>query len=335
MFEIQKRETNGDATLYYMDIIKQAVIRAGEEVVDGFSFDESKGREVVTLNPPSLPRAMKKGAHSVSVWFQGVDGVEYLHYGKCNRFKKLERYIVLSLYEWFALRKSALNFFVSKKMLEYYQKTFGYKKDNYVIMPCFNDQIKDGSFYDEKYQKPTFVYAGNLAPWQCFPQMIDLFKRIKEQLPDAELTIYTSDQEEAKIILQEKGVDAIVKYVPYSQLAEEIKGFKYGFLIREDDIVNNVATPTKMCNYLANGIIPIFSNVIGDFKDELRNLKYAIPLGEDTTGIEKLYELEKNIIKGSDVKEDFLMVFDKYYSKEYYIEIIAAKIKEFIIKKRA
>ena len=171
-----------------------------------------------------------------------------------------------------------------------------------------------------------------------FRELLDfdeaLYKEIKSKLPYAELTIYSPDQEEARRILTEKGVDALVKYVPYPQLAEEIKGFKYGFLIRENDTVNNVATPTKMCNYLANGIIPIFSNVIGDFKEELRNLKYVVPLGEDTAGIEKLYELEMQTIKGNDVKEDFQTVFDRYYSKEYYVNLIATKIKEFIIKNR-
>lgn len=333
MFEIQKRESNGDATLYYMDIIKEAAARAGEEVVDGYSFDDSNGRDVVTLNPPSLPRVMIKGARSVSVWFQGVDGVEYLHYGKCSRFKKIERYIVLSIYEWIALKKSSLNFFVSQKMLDYYRKTFGYKKDNYVIMPCFNDQMKTSSFSDEKYKRPSFVYAGNLAKWQCFPQMIDLYKEIKEKLPNAELTIYSPDQEEAKQILKEKGVEALVKYVPYPQLAEEIKEYKYGFLIREDDIVNNVATPTKMCNYLANGIIPIFSNVIGDFKEELKELKYAIPLGERYEGLEKLYELEKEEIKAQDVMSDYKTIFDRYYSKEYYVELIAKSMKRFVVNK--
>lgn len=333
MFEIQRRETNGDATLYYMDIIKQSAIHAGEEAVYGYDFNESKGRDVVTLAPPALPRALKKGAKSVSVWFQGVDGIEYLHYGKCNLFKKIERYLVLSIYEWIALKKSSLNFFVSQRMLEHYRKKYGYKKNNYVIMPCFNDSLNESSFYDDKYKKPTFVYAGNLAKWQCFPQMIDLYKTIKYRLPNAELTIYTSDQEEAKKILQDKGVDAIVKYVPYSQLAEEIKKFKYGFLIREDDIVNNVATPTKMCNYLANGIIPIFSNVIGDFKDKLKDLKYAIPLGCNYEGVEKLYELEKEAINAQDVKEDFKRIFEEYYSKEYYVDLIAKKMKEFIIQK--
>lgn len=331
MFEIQKSKENGDATSFYMDIIKKAIIRAGEEATDVSGFENSHGKDIIALSPTVTRYVLKKKPRSFSVWYQGVGGVEYLHYGECSRVKRIERYIVLSLYEWLSLKKSSLNFFVSKKMLEYYQKTFGYKKNNYVIMPCFNDKIKRSSFFDDKYKKPTFVYAGNLAKWQCFPQMIDLFKIIKEQMPEAELTIYTADQDEARNILLEKQVDAYIKYVPYFQLAEEIKSFKYGFLIREDDIVNNVATPTKMCNYLANGIIPVFSNVIGDFKEELYELQYAVPLGPKAEGIDKLFELEKMEIKAIDVELDFQKIFGRYYSEEYYIELISQKIKQFVL----
>lgn len=331
MFKILKSKQNSDATIYYMDIIRKSIIRAGYEAEDTFDYNDIKGNDVVTLNPPQLLRMIRKGAKRVFVWFQGVDGVEYLHYGKCNWLKRIERYIVLSLYEFMALKKSSLNFFVSHKMLDYYRKTFGYRKDNYIIMPCFNDQMHEDAFYDAKYKKPSFVYAGNLAKWQCFPQMIDLYKKIKERIADAELTIFTSDQEEAKQVLKTKGVEATVKYVPYLQLAEEIKEFKYGFLIREDDIVNNVATPTKMCNYLSNGIIPIYSNVIGDFQEELKDLTYAVALGTGSDGIDRLLELEQKVVRSSDVKADFQTIFNRYYSEEYYIKLISQKISQYCL----
>lgn len=327
MFKIIKRQQNSDATLFYMDIIKEGIAKAGFEVTDAFDSNDIKGNDVVTLNPPQYVRVKLKGAKNVSVWFQGIDAEEYLRFVPVSRFKKIERYIVLSIYDWIALKRAKVCFFVSKRMLEHYRKKYGYKKNNYVIMPCFNDRIKDDAFLDSKYKEPSFVYAGNLAGWQCFPETVELFKKIKAKIPNATLTIYSPDQDEAKKILEEKGVCATVKYVPYTQLAEEIKGFKYGFLIRDDDPVNNVATPTKMCNYLANGIIPIYSNVIGDFKEELKGLKYAVPLGIHYEGLEKLYELEDSAIEARSVRADYQTVFDTYYSVEHYVEIISNKLK--------
>lgn len=71
-------------------------------------------------------------------------------------------------------------------------------------MPCFNQGINAACFSDEKYSKPTFVYSGNLIKWQCFPQTLDIFKRIQEVIPTAELTILTYDIEAVKSMVDEK-----------------------------------------------------------------------------------------------------------------------------------
>ena len=94
-------------------------------------------------------------------------------------------------------------------------------------------------------------------------------------------------------------------------------------MIRQDVAVNNVATPTKMSSYLANGIIPIFTNVIGDFKKELKNLTYSIPLDVNNNGIDKLFELENKKISSKDVMEEYNTIFSRYYSEDYYIEKIS------------
>lgn len=196
-------------------------------------------------------------------------------------------------------------------------------------MPCFNQKLELSAFNDEKYSKPTFVYAGNLAGWQCFSETIQLFKRIKEKIPEAELTIYTKEQEDAKQILRKYQVNATVKYVPYQQLNKELQQYKYGFIIREDIDVNNVATPTKMNSYMAVGIIPIYTNVVGAFKKNLSHLEYTVPLNistqkvdVDKLDLQKLYDLENKKIKVEEVLNEYNRVFEIFYLEEYYIEKI-------------
>ena len=146
-------------------------------------------------------------------------------------------------------------------------------------------------------------------------------------IPDAKLMIYSGDKEIVQAELNKQGVQAEIRFVHYTKLNEEIKQFKYGFLIRKDNVVNNVATPTKMSSYLGNGIIPIFSNVIGDFKQELGKVRYSLPLGTNYEGLDKLADIEKQIITGDDVKKDFKQVFVQYYNESYYIDVISEKIK--------
>lgn len=53
-----------------------------------------------------------------------------------------------------------------------------------------------------------------------------------------------------------------------SELNKEYKESHYGFILREDLIVNRVACPTKLIEYLAMGIVPIVDfEKIGDFSD--------------------------------------------------------------------
>ena len=191
-------------------------------------------------------------------------------------------------------------------------------------MPCFNQELDRPSFFDSKYNTPSFVYTGNLAAWQCFEPMIKLFSEIKKNLPSASLSIYTKDQEKAKEILSKYGVNAEIKYVPFQILSQEIRRFKYGFIIREDIEINRVATPTKMNSYMACGVIPIYTNVVGAFQENLSCLKYAIPLDKKGNGLAKLYELEKTPIIAEDVLCEYNNVFGDYYSRTKYINEISS-----------
>ena len=319
-----------DATTYYLEIIENALKQIGESVVYVNSAKEIKKDEtVVCIIPKSFWSVFSRRLNSrIIYWFQGVVPEEIAFYNYSS-FKKIINRTVYSMMERLILRKSTFNLFVSNTMVQHYQSKYKYNKTNYFVMPCFNQQILKDAFNSKKYETPTFVYTGNLAKWQCFEEMVTLFRDIKNSIPAATLTVYTKDSQEAKAILSRYGVSAQIKYVPYNILNEELKQYKYGFILRKDNVVNNVATPTKMNSYLASGIIPLYTDVVGAYKENLSNLKYAIPITVENKGLEKLYQLEKEIISGNDVFMDFSPVFDCYYNIEFYVEAIANEIKEF------
>lgn len=159
--------------------------------------------------------------------------------------------------------------------------------------------------------------VGNVLKRQ-FKHVVEISKYISE----ASFTVLTHGKEYAKQVLEKYGVKAEIKYVPYTEVDKELQKYKYGFIIRDNNIVNNVATPTKMNSYLANGIIPIYTDVVDSFSCNLGVLKYAVPLNTKGKGLDKLYQIEKDAIISSEVKNDFLQVFDTYYSREWYIKQI-------------
>lgn len=326
MFKIYViKESINDATAFYIDIIEAAILKSGAKFerindINGISNEDI----VVTFGNRMFYRARKRNPKYQINWFQGVSPEE-LRFSRMNYLKRFAYYLGQTFFENYALKHGNLSLFVSNKMKEHYSKKYNFNGQSF-IMPCFNTELNMDAFID-KYKKPTFVYTGNMAGWQCFDETAELFSLVKSNCPEAELTIYTKDSEDAKRILEKYGVKAIIKYVPYSQLSDELKNYKYGFLLRDDDIVNNVATPTKMNSYLANGIIPIYSNVIYAFRENLSNLKYSIPVTDKNQAIESILSFEKQVIEARDVLKDYQQVFNEYYSRDYYIEKLSKLFK--------
>lgn len=318
----------GDATAFYVDIIADAMKVKGYRTSIIKSVDDiSPDDVVVTVVTYNVKEVYNKHPKAIINWYQGIAPEEYLFFlrdKKDGLWFAIKKYLRMSRSDNYALKHCDWHFFVSDTMLSFYRKKFLYMGKNNFIMPCFNQLLNKDAFKDEKYSNPSFVYAGSMDGWQCFEKTALIFKEIKQYIPTATLTVLTAQQDIAKGILNKYGVVASFNYVPHDKVDEELRKYKYGFIIRDDNPVNNVATPTKMNSYLANGIIPVYTNVVGAFKRNLSELKYAIPLTTKGEGLSKLYEFEKNNMLAEDVYADFRRLFDSYYSREKYIKEIAS-----------
>ncbi len=60
--------------------------------------------------------------------------------------------------------------------------------------------------------------------------------------------------------------DVEIAYKPTGEIVAEYKNAYYGFVLREDIVVNHVAGPTKLTEYCTYGVVPILHTPhIGDF----------------------------------------------------------------------
>lgn len=318
------RKYNMNAIDFYIKILEDAFRNKGEEVKRVSNLDTvKKGDSVVVIAVNDFVRVfLKKRVVKTFVWFQGIVPEEMsLNLTGWKRFKAKT---ILTILEKITLCFSTGNIFVSEAMAAHYKEKYGYNKNNYTIMPCFNQSLNKAAFAQSKYEKPSFVYTGSLAKWQCFDKTIDIFLKIRESMPSATLAIYTGSVEEAKVILAKKGLEDVnVKNVSYNELENEIQQYKYGFLIRENIKLNNVATPTKMSSYLGCGIIPVFSPCIRDFDKQFGQKKYFVRAQTEEEIISKVIELESEDIKSEDVLKEYSEIFDSYYSKDKYIRAIS------------
>lgn len=324
-----KNERN-DATDYYVQLIKQSLEANGGKVciVDSIK-NINKDDKVLTISLKAFVYTwFKNPKQFIFHWFQGVSPEEaMLIYS--SKVSKYFRWTYLSIFENFVLNKSKFNFFVSESMCKHYEKKYNYNKKNYITMPCYNQGINREAFFDEKYNIPSFVYAGSLSKWQCINETLEIFKKIEERNSSAVMYLYTSEKDEAfKLIDKYKIKNIYVDYVPYGQLNDHLKRIKYGFLLRKDNVVNRVSTPTKMNGYLANGIIPIFSDVIDDFNKNL-NGDYLIANNQNNNLIDNVLNFEKKEISAKKVYNEYQGFFENYYSDSHYLVKLSQKLKEF------
>jgi len=323
-----------DATTFYVDLLEQSVLKAGLRAVRVTTLQAVLEAEwVITLHAKATWMVLRRNKHAkVITWFQGIVPEEaMLWQGKRlpNRVYKL----AWEFFERIALKRSRFCLFVSEAMHAHYRSKYGVEPAGYEVIPCFNKPLSPSTFaYPGKYAHPSFVYAGGLDRWQCIEQMLALFRKIQDRLPTASLTILSSQQELAAKMLDEFGIrNGKVSYVALAELDQELQKYKYGFLLRADHPINNVATPTKMNTYLACGIIPVYTSAIRDFEVRLGHLPYSIKADhpEDEKVIERVMENEGQDIDAAALLAPYRAVFASYYSTEKYVSDLAAKMAQF------
>ena len=259
-------------------------------------------------------------------WYQGI-GPEEIYMLKGSKL----RYKIDSFLEKRTLKTIRYKIGVSKYLFRHYEDKYhmAIEPSSVFIMPCFNSEMNKESFYSpHKYEYNVFCYAGGTQPWQGFEEIVNLYKKIEDKRSDVCLKVYSKDLEEAKNTIETVGLrNYSIDCIPQSQMDSALASCKYGFIIREDSIINNVATPTKLATYLGSGVIPIFSSSILSYRDLASRFKYLCCLNSKETELDQINEYLKIEIKPEDVISEYDAIFKEYFNKEKYIEELSAFFK--------
>lgn len=113
----------------------------------------------------------------------------------------------------------------------------------------------------------VFVYSGNLQKWQNVDLTIDCMNRIAR---DNYFFIFLSGQpDQLKEMIRQRGTQSSVRYevrkVSPDELSKYYEIAHYGFILRDDHLLNRVSAPTKLVEYLHHGLTAIVKyEVVGD-----------------------------------------------------------------------
>lgn len=320
-----------DATNYYCGLIKQSLEIKGYQYEIAHNLSVLKDANVIfTITELYFFKAKLRYPTKKHIyWAQGVGAEESKMTMKVA--KDYFRYYFRLFSEPLAVKLSDLLFCVSERMVEYYKETYGLKdRGQIVVMPCYNLRLSN-SFNEKQYDNPSFVYAGGASIWQGVDLMLDVYRNIEKEIPSSRLTLLTKDKDVFTKKIIERGIKNFdIKYIGVSELQNELHKYKYGFILRDSNIVNQVATPTKMNSYLSNYLIPIFSTTVDDFNRHINlgefSIKIQYPLDSELIANE-IIKFETESHDFSKYKQFVENVFEEHYNDSVYLSEIKKKIE--------
>lgn len=315
---IKKERLVARVTDYYLETVGEALQNLGYRIRYGYDWDQQRTDLAVTCTATSAATLIAKKIPYL-YWAQGIWPEEsFLRHGSRLRLR------LTGFLEQRALAKAEFVFFVSEAMRAHYEKKYGLSfEGRCYIMPCFNEELHPQSFQTPgKYEGNTFCYVGGMSPWQCFEETLELYSRIEKELKDAKLLLYVPTPEAARPIAEKYGLQNYeLDYVPVEELPNRLAGVKYGFVLRKDDPINQVATPTKVVSYLASGIIPIYSRCMTGIHAILRDSACAVGLQPEDS-LTELLETFRSPIQAKEVRKDIEAIFRQHYDRQLHIRQI-------------
>lgn len=316
---------NTDVTNYYIETIGEALKRLGYDVEGIISSNEieqyPRKALYVVINLSTALNLLLKRRTNYIYWVQGVEAEESFVRNHSNIRLK-----IMKLMETFFIKQAKFVVFVSKELQKHYEQQCKMSFDTKAYcMPCFNTSINIGTFTDIDQKEVTFCYIGSLDPWQQFPETVSLFYEMSQKSKyNMKLLVLTRDQKKAEKILKNyPKLSYELDFVPNEKLNERLKDVHFGFVIRNDDIINRVATPTKLSTYIANGVIPIYSTSLKDFHEKYQNEKYVV--AADNGWEQKVNEIISSYDL-SEIKRCYTQIFEDYYGREKHIVNLCSKI---------
>lgn len=228
-----------------------------------------------------------------------------------------------------ASKKCNKALFVSDKLKE--EKGHLLKEQCSEIVPC--TASTKFFFFTEKIRKEyraklgytdtdkVMIYSGSIAPWQCFEESIELFKKLH------------SLDNSIKLLLLTPYIDSVASYttnlsdgsykvmnVPFSEVNAYLNAADFGIMLRRYDPINAVASPVKFAEYCLSGLPIIMNSSISSAYEIAKYLNSIIYYNFDVlpAGLEKynnkkrseIADKAKNILSREVNVDKYLKIYD-------------------------
>lgn len=164
---------------------------------------------------------------------------------------------------------------VSNAFYKYVLKRFKLDHEKVVVIPTFSKAPDIKLFLEDKYNVRSgafdknsiiFCYSGSLEGWQKFDTVLDFFEIICSSVKDSRFVFCSKTLAEMRSLVLDKLPEERCKFYSLSpaDLSSVMQQCDFGVLFRDRHIINIVAAPIKLNDYLLSGMKVIISTEIGD-----------------------------------------------------------------------
>jgi glycosyltransferase involved in cell wall biosynthesis len=184
---------------------------------------------------------------------------------------------------------------VSEQLTWYVTQTLGREKATSVIPCCVDSEFFDLNPAGQRalarslglVDKFVVVYAGSLTSWNLLGPMLDTFASMRQKQPSAHFLFMTPAIEQARDTFRQRGLPDewyTVMSVSHQGIKDYIALGDVALLLREDNLVNRVASPVKLGEYLACGVPVLVTPCVGDLSELVvqHRVGLAVALDEET-----------------------------------------------------
>lgn len=119
--------------------------------------------------------------------------------------------------------------------------------------------------YSEGGSRKNMAYIGKIA-WISSFDFVSGICRVNDFIKRYDWNVVVIGNQSANLGLEKYGIQFVDRMTP-SKLSEFIKSFYCGLVLRDSSIINKVAAPCKISDYLCLGMPIIFSGSIGSLDD--------------------------------------------------------------------
>lgn len=186
---------------------------------------------------------------------------------------------IMSFVERAAFSRVTMVICVTRKMESFFRHKYPKSRADFLYLPIFTTQVcqpADQAQVDRlrvnlgiPKAAVVILYSGGLQQWQNVDKMLHAVKRLLD-CKNCWFIFLTSEcdllNKQVESVLGVKSEKVLITYSDPQELRTFYELADFGFLLRDDHVLNTVANPTKLVEYLYFGIRPIIlSENIGDF----------------------------------------------------------------------